>query len=234
VSVPKFKTHNLTLLTGAIKNLFGLVSGTFKIELHKNYFEDKAFASMLVDILKEVKPALTVVDGIVAMEGDGPGTSGKLRQVNLLLASADCVALDSVLALIMGIQPDRVLSTKEAAERNLGIADINSINILGEPLDKAIIGKPFLLPAASAAKKVPLPIINIAKNLLKFYPCVEHNKCIRCATCIKACPNNVISMKNGRIRLDYRRCIACFCCQEVCPAAAIKTKKSWVAKLMGL
>jgi len=195
--------------------------------------EDKAFANMLVDILKEAKPALTVVDGIVAMEGDSPSISGKLRQTNLLLASADCVALDSVLALIMGIQPERVLTTKEAAARNLGVADIHSINILGEPLDK-VIGKPFLLPAASAIKKVPLPIINIAKNLLKLYPCVEHDKCIRCATCIKACPNNVISMKNNRISFDYRRCIACFCCQEVCPVAAIRTKKSLVAKLMGL
>jgi len=233
VSVPKFKTHNLTLLTGAIKNLFGLVSGTFKTELHKNYFVDQAFAGMLVDILKEARPALTVVDGIIAMEGDGPATSGKLRQTGLLLASADCVALDSILAIIMGIQPFDVLTTKEAAARRLGEADINSINILGEPLEKAI-GKPFILPTASAIKKVPLLIVNIFKNLLKFYPCVEHDKCIRCATCIKACPNNVISMKNNRISFDYRRCIACFCCQEVCPAAAIKTKKSWVAKIAGL
>ncbi|MCM8780010.1 MAG: DUF362 domain-containing protein, partial [Candidatus Omnitrophica bacterium] len=233
VNMTKFKTHHMTLLTGAVKNLFGLVSGTFKTELHKNYFEDETFAGMLVDILQETRPVLTIVDGVVAMEGDGPATSGRLRQANLLLASSDCVALDSVLALIMGIAPDMVLTTKEAAARNLGVADINSINILGEPLDK-VIGKPFLLPASATIKKIPPFLINIGKNLLKIYPYVDHNKCIRCGTCIKACPNNVISMKNSRISFDYRRCISCFCCQEVCPTAAIKTKKSLVAKIAGL
>jgi len=236
VSVPKFKTHNLTILTGAIKNLFGLVSGTFKTELHKNYFEDAAFARMLVDILEVARPALTVVDGIVAMEGEGPGTSGKLRQTNLLLASADSVALDSVLAIIMGLGPLDILTTKEAVNRGLGVADINSINILGEPIEKTI-GRPFLLPTSAVSsirKKIPQQIVNIAKNLLKFYPCVEKDKCIRCAACIKACPMKVISMKKSGISFDYSRCIACFCCMEVCPAAAIKIKKSLVAKLLGL
>nr|MBC8436634.1 DUF362 domain-containing protein [Candidatus Omnitrophota bacterium] len=109
VSLPKFKTHNLTLLTGAIKNLFGLVVGTYKTEIHKNYFRVNDFSKVLVDIYQEARPALTIVDGIVAMEGDGPATAGKLRDTNLLLASADCVALDAVMALIMGIKPLAVL-----------------------------------------------------------------------------------------------------------------------------
>ncbi|MDD5611276.1 MAG: DUF362 domain-containing protein [Candidatus Omnitrophica bacterium] len=233
VSVPKFKTHSLTTLTGAVKNLFGLVSGTFKTELHKNYFEDEAFANMLVDILLEIKPAITIIDGIMAMEGDGPGSAGKLRHTNLVLASDDCVALDAVLAVIMGLKPEDVRTTKEAARRGLGVADLNSINIVGEQVER-VKGKPFLLPAASLTKRIPQPIVNIAKNLLKYYPCVERDKCIKCATCLKACPMQAISMKNDKISFDYSRCIACFCCQEVCPQAAIKIKKSLITKLAGL
>lgn len=233
VSLPKFKTHDLTLLTGAIKNLFGLISGTYKTELHKNYFEKEAFARILVDIFQETRPALTIVDAILAMEGDGPATSGQLRNLNLLLAGPDCVALDAVMALIMGVEPIDVLSTQEAAKRKLGTADINSIEILGQNL-RDILGKPFLLPTTSIKKKIPKPIINIAKQLIKYYPCVEQDNCVACAACIQACPAKVMSMKNKRIVIDYSKCIACFCCQEACPAQAIKVKKSMLAKMIGL
>lgn len=234
VNIAKFKTHNLTLLTGAIKNLFGLVSGTFKTELHKHYFDSHDFARILVDIYQEAAPSLTIIDGILAMEGDGPATSGKTRKVNLLLAGVDCVALDSVLALIMGVDPLSVLATKEAAKRGLGKSDINSISILGEKLG-SVIAEPFLLPSTSLLrKKIPKPLIELARKLIKYYPCVERDNCISCAACLKACPNKIISMKNNRIIFDYSKCIACFCCQEVCPNSAIKVKKSLAAKMIGL
>lgn len=156
VSIPKFKTHDFTVLTAAIKNLFGLVTGTYKTELHKQYFKQEDFAKILVDIYEEAKPALTIVDGIIAMEGDGPATSGKLRNTGLIFAGSDCVALDSVLALIMGLEPLDILSTKEAAKRGLGIADINSITIFGEKLEE-VINQPFLLPTTSIVSKIPAP-----------------------------------------------------------------------------
>jgi uncharacterized protein (DUF362 family)/NAD-dependent dihydropyrimidine dehydrogenase PreA subunit len=233
VNLPKFKTHDLTILTGAIKNLFGLVSGTYKTELHKQYFEKEDFARILVDIYQEAKPALTIIDGIVAMEGDGPATSGKLRNLNLLLAGADGVALDSLMALAMGLEPQDILTTKEAARRGLGSADIRDITVLGEKLEK-IINQPFLLPSTSLHRKIPRPVINLAKKLIKYYPCVERDNCVACAACIQACPTKAVSMKNKRIVFDYNKCIACFCCQEACPASAIKVKKSIVAKLIGL
>jgi ferredoxin len=234
VSIAKFKTHNLTLLTGAIKNLFGLVSGTFKTELHKHYFDSHDFARILVDIYQEAAPSLTIVDGIVAMEGDGPATSGKMRKANLLLAGVDCVALDSILALVMGVEPFSVLTTKEAAQRGLGKSDINSISILGEKLEN-VIAEPFLLPSTSLLiKKIPKPLIELARKLIKYYPYVERNNCNRCTACIKACPKKIISMKKNAIVFDYSKCIACFCCQEVCPNSAIKVKKSLFAKIIGL
>jgi uncharacterized protein (DUF362 family)/Pyruvate/2-oxoacid:ferredoxin oxidoreductase delta subunit len=234
VSVPKFKTHELTIMTGAIKNLFGLVSGTFKTELHKNYSRREDFSNILVDILQEAKPALTIVDGILAMEGDGPATSGKLRELGLVLAGNDCVALDSVMARIMGIDPLDVLSTKEAAQRGLGRADLGSIKISGEDLDHLNV-QPFLLPSSShLQRKVPKPIIKLAKLLIKYYPVPIPENCTRCTACIKICPNNCISMGKKGIIFNYKECIACFCCQEACPSKAIRVRKSLLAKIIGL
>ena len=234
VNLPKFKTHGLTLLTGAIKNLFGLVSGTYKTELHKNHFKREDFAKIVVDVFEAAKPSLTVVDGIIAMEGDGPATSGKLRALNLILAGNDCVSLDSVMALIMGLKPFDVLTTKEASGRNLGIADIRNISILGERLED-VTGRPFILPTASPiSKNMPAVVIKLAKKLIKYYPCVEQDNCLKCSACVRACPNEAVKIDNDRLKFDYKKCIACFCCQEVCPASAIKIKKSLFAKMIGL
>jgi ferredoxin len=134
----------------------------------------------------------------------------------------------------MGVKPLDVLTTKEAAKRKLGEADIDNIEVLGESIEAAA-GKPFILPQSSMVKKLPQPVISIAKNLIRYYPYVRHEDCIKCAACIDACPKKVIRFdKNKRISFDYSGCIACFCCLEACPASAIKIKKSILAKLIGL
>jgi uncharacterized protein (DUF362 family)/Pyruvate/2-oxoacid:ferredoxin oxidoreductase delta subunit len=234
VSVPKFKTHDLTLLSGAIKNLFGLVSGTFKTELHKTYFKKEEFAKILVDIFEIVKPSLTVVDGILALEGEGPATGGKTRDLGLVLASKDCVALDAVLALVMGIEPEDVLSTGIAAKRQLGDAAGQDIMVLGESL-QSVIGRPFVLPTTSGIKKnLPPFVVNLARQLIKYYPQVDRGRCTRCAACVDACPMKVIALQEDNITINYRGCIACFCCQEACPSSAISIRKSLFAKMIGL
>ena len=233
LNIPKFKTHDLMILTGAIKNLYGLVSTHYKLELHKRYFHPENFAVILVDIYEKIKPSFTIVDGIVAMEGDGPGTSGALRNLGLVLAGSDCVALDSVLALIMGLSAEDILTNKEAARRRLGVSDINRISILGEKLTE-VIKEPFKLPTTYMADKIPPFAIELAKKFLKHYPTVEPASCTRCLACIEACPTKVISMKEKGIAFNYSGCIACFCCQEACPASAIKVKKSLLAKMIGL
>lgn len=233
VNLPKFKTHNYMLLTGAIKNLFGLIWGVYKTELHKKFFDPDDFSKILVDIYQEARPALNIVDGVIAMEADGPATSGKLREVNLLFAGSDAVAVDSILAVVMGLKPFDVLPIKEAAKRGLGQADIKNIMVLGENLSE-VVREPFILPATSLIHKLAPFILKIAKRFIKYYPCVIYSNCIKCAACISACPNNTIYMKDGRVIFDYSKCVSCFCCQEFCPAAAIKVRKSAFAKLIGL
>ena len=233
INLPKFKTHELTLITGAIKNLFGLVSGTYKTELHKNYFKPSEFSKILVDIYQETKPALTIIDGVLAMEGDGPGTSGKVRQLNLLLGGSDCVALDTVMAKIMGIKHREVLSTKEAARRGLGEGELSRIKIEGENIDKLNI-RPFIIPQASRMESLPDAFKIVLKSLIKYYPYCLRLRCTRCGHCVNICPKKCINLKKKGIVFNYKQCIACFCCQEGCPSAAISVKKSILAKLIGL
>jgi len=234
VNIPKFKTHNLTILTGAIKNLFGLVYGTFKVELHKQHFDREEFSDILVDVYQEVRPEFTIVDGIVSLEGDGPSTSGKPRNTGILLAGLDCVAIDSILAVFMGLKPEDILTTKKAAQRNLGISDLNSIIILGEKLED-VMKKPVMLPvtAFSLNRRLREPIIKMAMRLIKYYPLIMGESCIGCSVCMRACPHKAITMKNERMIIEYARCQACFCCQEACPNAAIKVKRNIFAKILG-
>jgi len=233
VSIPKFKTHGLTTLSGAVKNLYGLVSVNHKTELHRKYFKPEEFSRILVDIYQEARPALTIIDGVIAMEGNGPGTSGTLREAGLIAAGSDCAALDGALSLVMGLEPEAVGTNKEAAKRGLGVIDKEKIDFVGDPL-AAFIREPFKLPGNSILNKIPGPVVKIIKHYLRFYPCVGHNVCTKCLTCVKACPNQAVSFKKGRIEIDRSKCISCFCCQESCPVNAISAKKSLLAKLIGL
>ncbi|MEI8175705.1 MAG: DUF362 domain-containing protein [Candidatus Omnitrophota bacterium] len=233
ISVPKFKTHSLTAITGAIKNLYGLVAGRYKSQLHKENFRPDDFAKIVVDIYEQVPPDLTIIDGILALEGDGPASAGKVRELGLLLGGADGVALDSVMGSVMGMPPARVATTREAARRGLGRSNKESIAIVGEELAQV---KPasFALPATSFKQSIPLPIVNLLKGFVVVRPTVVYDRCIHCQACIEACPQKVMAMKNGRVTIDYAGCISCFCCQEACPAAAIQVKKSFLARMIGL
>ena len=233
VSLPKFKTHLLTTLTAAIKNNFGLVSGTYKAELHRLNINPKDFSKVLVDVFQEARPVLSIVDGIIAMEGDGPGTGGKLCQKGLIVAGADAVAVDSVLAKMLGLEPLDILTTRIASERKLGTADLSNIKILGEKLEEVSI-KPLRLPKNLALLKMPRFLLAILKKFIHLYPYIVDKICTRCLTCVKICPQKTIQSHNGRINIHYDNCISCFCCQESCPAAAIKVKKSLLAKIIGL
>lgn len=233
VNVAKLKTHEFTTMTAAVKNNYGLVSGTFKTELHKKYFDKVEFANILLDIYKESNPSLTIVDGIIAMEGDGPSTSGTLRNQGIIVAGKDCVAIDSVLAAVMGLKPTDILTNKEGARRKLGVADLREIEIVGEKIAD-VKGRPFTLPASTVRSRIPQLIINFIKKFLYFRPVVDHRTCVRCGACIEACPQKIISKVKGRIAIDYSKCISCFCCQEMCPHSAIRVKKSLLAKLLKL
>ena len=232
VSLPKFKTHDLMTLTGAVKNLFGLIPGVLKTELHRKALRSDEFGKVLADIYALAKPTISIIDGVVAMEGDGPASGGTLRDLGLILAGADGVALDSVMAAIMGLKPDDIISTREAARRGLGINNLAAIDIVGERIDEVVV-KDYKLPQTSVLNKIPKPFLEIGKKLINFRPRTQHAKCTACGLCIQGCPVKAISLKHGKVYIDYSKCVLCMCCKEICPQGAVVIEKSLVAKMTG-
>ena len=225
ISVPKFKTHSLMTMTGGVKNLFGIVPGLFKTECHKRAPNPDIFADLLVDVYSYARPHLSVIDGIIGMEGDGPATAGTLRQMDLIAASSDAVSLDAVLAKIIGLEPFDISTTREADLRGLGIGRLDYIDIVGEKLDN-FVQSDFKLPKTSILHRIPSPVLKFIAGFFKDKPDIDQDKCKNCGICIKSCPKQAIAVKDGQIKIDCRQCILCLCCHEFCPENAVFIKEN--------
>ena len=228
INLPKFKTHGFTLYTGAIKNLYGTLPGFQKARFHKALPHPDKFSQILVDIYYLLQPALHLMDGIVGMEGNGPAT-GELRNVGLLLASPDGVALDAVASALMGFKPGEIDAIRLASLEALGEARLNRIQIVPEPLDRYRLSD-FHLPSNRLMNFVPLFLVNWVGKFLWVRPRSDYSECTGCGVCAKGCPVQAIEMVDGKPVMDYNACINCLCCNESCPENAIYQELSWLAR----
>lgn len=228
INLPKLKTHEMMAMTCCVKNLFGAVVGTQKAAWHLKAGADKElFAQMLLEVYRVREPDLNIVDAIVAMEGNGPG-SGDPRQVGLLLAGDNAVAVDVIAAEIASV-PKKLLYLENAA-RKLALpgSDRGQIECRGLTLDQARC-EPFKLPHLSDVQfGLPRFLKNRLRHQFTSRPEVETHKCELCGVCVRACPPEAIRVEGGRLRFDYQRCIRCFCCRELCPHAALKLTDGWL------
>ncbi len=238
INLPKFKTHAYTRLTGAVKNLFGLVPGLIKPGYHVLFRDLERFAALLVDVAEFARPALTIVDGIRGMEGpEGPG-SGNPRQLGLLAAGGDPAAVDAALALIAGLPPESVCTVEETIRRGLIASDLSDIEFAGVPISEARqhnFDVPEKLTGEIIFSRMPAwlaPVIPVARRLLTSKPSVTKNACTRCGDCARACPAEAIEMGGKSAVIDYSRCISCFCCLEACPSKAIRSKSSFFRRIL--
>jgi uncharacterized protein (DUF362 family)/NAD-dependent dihydropyrimidine dehydrogenase PreA subunit len=220
ISLPKFKTHGLTVITGAIKNSYGLLPGAQKARLHKAAGSPERFHEMVVDVFRLRVPDLFLVDAVVGMEGNGPA-SPDLRDIGLILASDNAVAMDAVMATMMGCDPGRLRFLQKAKEAGLGDYDLNSIVIVGElkPLPN------FKLPPISGEAIIHNKAVQeLLDNRAVLQPQVDPELCTRCGACIEQCPVSALSMGHELPQVDADTCITCFCCQEICSEKAIALK----------
>lgn len=229
INVPKLKTHSLMLFTGAVKNMLGLIPGMGKVEFHRRCPRPDDLGEAITDVYSAVKPQLSIMDAIVGMEGNGP-VSRELREVGLILASADAVALDTIAQAVIGLKPSQVSTTVAAARRGLGISDLKRIEIKGESLGQVSL-RDFHLPSNIIVRSIPRPLLGFAARRVTLKPIPQAHKCTGCGICLEHCPTQAISLKNKIARVDYEKCILCLCCDELCPEKAFKLKKSLLAKL---
>ena len=222
INLPKFKTHSLTVFTGGIKNMYGIIPSGLRRSFHGQYLRSEDFSRMLVDIYALARPQLTIIDGITAMEGDGPG-SGKVRNLGMVLASRDTVALDAVCGAIIGLKPADVLTTRYAGERGLGISDLNMIDIVGEKFED-LVNQDFKLPATfarTAVNRVPRGPVKYILEQISPRPRVKKKNCTACGKCVKACPTGAAGIAGKKAAINTKLCIRCMCCHEVCRYNAI-------------
>jgi uncharacterized protein (DUF362 family)/NAD-dependent dihydropyrimidine dehydrogenase PreA subunit len=218
ISLPKFKTHGLTIITGAIKNSYGFLPGAQKAALHKVAGSAERFQEMIVDIFKLRVPDLFIVDAVVGMEGNGPA-SPDLRNIGLVLASDNAVALDAVIATMMGINEPGILRfLRKAKEVGLGDYDLKTIEVIGELKQLT----DFKLPPLSGEVHITNEtLITFFHSRTLMRPQTDPQLCTGCGTCVGQCPASALSMSDHLPQVDVGLCIACFCCQEICPEKAI-------------
>ncbi|MFC2082658.1 DUF362 domain-containing protein [Candidatus Bipolaricaulota bacterium] len=235
VSLPKMKTHGLTRITGAIKNQFGCVPGPLKAEFHARLPMAELFSQMLVDLNRFLKPRLFVMDGIVAMEGNGP-QSGTPCPMNVLLFSRDPVAVDASFCRLIELDPKLVLPIQYGIEFGLGTSE--SIEYRGDPIE-SFVNKEFVV------NRRPIPTTEkmghpsrLARRFVVPKPLVRAAKCTHCGTCVSVCPVDPKAVEfRGAGRADppihdYQRCIRCYCCQELCPEGAIEIATPLLGRLI--
>ncbi|HEX2694522.1 MAG TPA: DUF362 domain-containing protein [Acidobacteriota bacterium] len=231
VDLPKLKTHSFTAFTGAVKNMFGVIPYGSRLELHSRFPGSDAFGRMLVDIFACVPPRLTLMDGIVAMEGPGPA-GGSARPVGLVLAGRDAVAVDAIAQDLVGFGPDDVETTASAARRGLGTADPGAIEIAGEPLADVRVKRfrKASLPVGLLKRKLPAFLYAYVSGELVLSPEVVPAACTGCGECFNVCPRRAVVMEGGRARIHKEPCIGCLCCHEVCRADAIRLRQRPVGR----
>lgn len=236
ISIPKLKTHGFARMTGSVKNQFGCIPGPLKGEMHVRIPNVFDFSRMLIDLNRLLKPRLYIMDGIMAMEGNGP-RGGTPKKMNVLLLSADPIALDATVCRIINLDPEFVPTIKVGAEMGLGTFDESSIEVVGDPIDS------FRNPDFDVKREPVKPFrvgsaLQFARNLVVPKPFIDKSKCVKCGVCVNICPvkpkavNWHDGIKTNPPTYKYKTCIRCYCCQEMCPESAIHQKVPLIRKLI--
>jgi uncharacterized protein (DUF362 family)/Pyruvate/2-oxoacid:ferredoxin oxidoreductase delta subunit len=224
INLPKLKTHQMMGYTGAVKNLFGSVVGMRKVRLHLQAGADPAFfALMLLELSERFPPALSILDAVVGMEGNGPG-SGDPIQIGALLASPHALALDTVATALVGLGARQVWTQRVASETGRAGSHLEEVTLIGPPL-ACLRPKSFRpAPSADVGFGLPAPVKRTLRNTLTARPAIT-SACIRCGDCVRHCPPHAMTLDGQGVHIDYHACIRCFCCQELCPHGAILTRQ---------
>ncbi|MFZ2446961.1 MAG: DUF362 domain-containing protein [Syntrophobacteraceae bacterium] len=218
ISLPKFKTHGLTVMTGAIKNSYGILPGAQKARLHKAAGNPERFHDLIVDVFRLRAPDLFIVDAVVGMEGNGPA-SPELRDIGRVLASDNAVALDAVIAKMMGCEPGLLRFLRRAKELGLGDYDLDRIEIIGELTPIPNFKLPPLGGEAILDNETIQALLH-GRTVLR--PKADPESCTGCGACVDHCAVSALAIgPQGFPVVDADTCITCFCCQEMCPEKAI-------------
>lgn len=243
INLAKLKTHVMMTYTGAVKNLFGTIPGLTKASYHMKLQSPQNFANHLIDICQKVKPQISIIDAVLAMEGDGP-SNGIKRKLGYLLGSTNPYELDYVACKLAGIGTNKVAIHVESLSRQ--ILKPEEIVVEFEEEEYGIVEfeekisdfniEPFKMPEPMSVNflhgKVPKFLEDFLIRQTKSKPEFIEEKCIGCGKCVQSCPAKIITLKDKKAKPNLKNCISCFCCHELCPVDAINIKVPFLARVI--
>jgi uncharacterized protein (DUF362 family)/Pyruvate/2-oxoacid:ferredoxin oxidoreductase delta subunit len=225
ISLAKMKTHGMTMLSGAVKNNYGLLAGAQKSWYHYYSERPELFAEILIEMYRLRPPDLVIMDGILAMEGYGP-CSPETRRVNKVLASTDAVALDAVMARMMGFGKDEVPYLRIAREWGVGETDLDAMELEGDSSPIPGFNRPVVIPESTYCY---LSGVGGGKTSRAFFadrvcyrPVFSAQKCPPgCVACVDVCPADALKPGTPPV-LSSERCMICSACREACAHDAVR------------
>lgn len=237
IDLCKLKTHGMMAMTGAAKNLFGVIPGLTKGAYHYRFPDETRFAEMIVDLNAYFKPRLCVTDAVYAMEGNGP-TQGTPRKIGALLACECPHSVDLLSAKLIGLTVRDVPTLAAAVRRGLIPEQAEALTVYGDP--EAFVCADFerirhfhaIEFYGTGRGKLHRFMGRAARLALETKPAVRAEECIGCGKCAQICPAGAIVMEKRLPRIDRKKCIRCFCCQELCPKGAMKPKRPALARAL--
>ena len=230
IDLPKMKTHGFMMFTGAVKNMFGAIPGVDKAEYHLRMKEPADFAKTMVDICEALRPGLSIMDAVEAMEGNGP-SAGTVKKANMIIASPSPYALDLAAAYMASLPLERIYTIQEAIERGLCPSGPEGLSWLGD--DPQALRVKLALPDTQS--------LGILRRFIRSRslgrwmqprPVIDTGRCVGCGICARNCPPKIIGIAEGKASIRYDGCIRCYCCQELCPEKAVRIRRSVLFKVL--
>jgi Fe-S-cluster-containing hydrogenase component 2 len=201
-----------------LKNQIGCLPGGQKTMTHRLGSTPERFGHLIVDLYTVIRPKLALMDAVIGLGGSWR-PSDRLAP-GLILAGEDPVAVDAVAAHIGGFDPAEVPMLRFAAERGLGIIEVDTMDFPGLHVDE--IRPVPLLPHRFSSRLRSHAISFLSQPFLaRQRPRVNREECNGCAHCLEVCPAEAVLMEDSHPVFLLDACIRCFCCHELCPQRAI-------------